>query len=118
MIASAQDHILSLKDGKDRFIRTVRELNHAFALSGSRDEALRIRDDVIFFQNLSAVLGKKEPGKQRSAEELDHAVRQIISRAVAPDGVIDIFATAGLPKPDISILSDPVSCRSARHAAS
>lgn len=37
---------------------------------------------------------------------MDHAVRQIISRAVAPEGVVDIFAAAGLQKPDISILSD------------
>src|ERR1700747_1642892 len=36
----------------------------------------------------------------------DHAVRQIISRAVASEGVVDIFAAAGLKKPDISILSD------------
>jgi type I restriction enzyme R subunit len=33
-------------------------------------------------------------------------VRQIISRAVAPEGVVDIFAAAGLAKPDISVLSD------------
>ena len=37
---------------------------------------------------------------------LDHAVRQLVSRAVASEGVIDIFAAAGLEKPDISILSD------------
>ena len=33
-------------------------------------------------------------------------MRQIIARAVAPEGVVDIFAAAGLAKPDISILSD------------
>jgi len=67
------------------------------------EEALRIRDDVAFFQ---AVLAKRAPGEARPEEELDHAVRQIISRAVAPEGVVDIFAAAGLQKPDISILSD------------
>jgi type I restriction enzyme R subunit len=52
------------------------------------------------------VLSKRAPGDQRPEEELDHAVRQIISRAVTPEGVVDIFAAAGLEKPDISILSD------------
>nr|HPI77485.1 DUF3387 domain-containing protein [bacterium] len=33
-------------------------------------------------------------------------IRQIISRAVSSDEVVDIFAAAGLKKPDISILSD------------
>ena len=49
---------------------------------------------------------KRAPGEARPQEELDHAIRQIVSRAVAPEGVIDIFAAAGLKKPDISILSD------------
>jgi type I restriction enzyme R subunit len=55
---------------------------------------------------VQAVLAKRAPGEARPEEELDHAVRQIISRAVAPEGVVDIFAAAGLQKPDISILSD------------
>ncbi|HQZ72550.1 MAG TPA: DUF3387 domain-containing protein, partial [Anaerolineae bacterium] len=42
----------------------------------------------------------------RPEEDIDHAVRQIISRAVAPEDVIDFFAAAGQAKPDISILSD------------
>ncbi len=37
---------------------------------------------------------------------MDHAVRQLISRAVASEEVMDIFAAAGLAKPDLSVLSD------------
>ena len=59
-----------------------------------------------FLQAVQSVLAKRATVEQKTREELDHAVRQIISRAVAPEGVIDIFAAAGLPKPDISILSD------------
>ena len=85
----------------------MRELSQAFALAVPHEEALRIRDDVAFVQAVQAVLAKRAPGDARPEEELDHAViRQITSRAVAPEGVVDIFAAAGLPKPDISILSD------------
>jgi hypothetical protein len=70
------------------------------------EEALRIRDDVGFFQAVRAVLAKSTPGEQKTDEELDHAIRQTISKAVASDEVVDIFAAAGLKKPDISILSD------------
>jgi type I restriction enzyme R subunit len=52
------------------------------------------------------VLAKRAPGVPRTEEELDHAIRQIVSKAIAPEGVVDIFAAAGLKKPDISILSD------------
>lgn len=84
----------------------MRELSQAFALAVPHEEALRIRDDVAFFQAVQAGLAKRAPGDARPEEELEHAVRQIISRAVAPEGVMDIFAAAGLPRPNISILSD------------
>jgi type I restriction enzyme R subunit len=102
----AQEHILKQESGKERCVGAVRELSQAFALAVPHAEALRIRDDVAFFQAVQAVLAKRAPGDARPEEDLDHAVRQIISRAVAPEGVIDIFAAAGLAKPDISILSE------------
>jgi type I restriction enzyme R subunit len=106
LLPAAQEHILRQQDGKDRCVHAVRELSQAFALAVPHQEALRIRDDLAFFQAVHAVLAKRAPGDARPEEELDHAVRQIISRAVAPEGVLDIFAAAGLTKPDISILSD------------
>jgi type I restriction enzyme R subunit len=106
LLPAAQEHILAQENGKDRLIHAVRELSQAFALAVPHAEALRIRDDVAFFQAVQAVLAKRAPGEARPEEELDHAVRQIISRAVTPEGVVDIFAAAGLAKPDISILSD------------
>ena len=71
------------------------------------DEALEIRDEVGFFQEVRAVLAKSiSEGGGKSPEELELAVRQIVSRAISSDKVIDIFDAAGLKKPDISILSD------------
>lgn len=87
-------------------VQAVRDLSRFFALAVPHEDALRIRDDVAFFQAVAAVLNKHAPGERKPQEELDLAVRQIVSRAVAPEGVIDIFAAAGLQKPDISILSD------------
>jgi len=84
----------------------VQDLSQAFALAVPHGEALRIRDDVAFFQAVRAVLAKRGLGEARTEEELDVAVRQIVSRAVSSEGVVDIFAAAGLKKPDISILSD------------
>jgi type I restriction enzyme R subunit len=106
LLPAAQEHILAHQSGKDRCVGAVRELSQAFALAVPHAEALRIRDDVAFFQAVQAVLAKRAPGDARLEEDIEHAVRQIISRAVAPEGVIDIFAAAGLAKPDISILSE------------
>ena len=106
LLPAALEHILSQENGKDRFAKAVRELSQAFALAVPHDDAIRIRDDVAFFQAIRATLTKRAETDARPREELDHAVRQIIARAVAPEGVIDVFAAAGLKKPDISILSD------------
>ena len=106
LLPAAQEHILAQENGKDRCIQAVRDLSRAFALAVPHDDAMRIRDDVAFFQAVQSVLSKRAAAEARPEEELEHAVRQIISRAVASEGVIDIFAAAGLEKPDISILSD------------
>lgn len=55
---------------------------------------------------MRAVPAKPAPGEERDAADLDQAIRQIVSKAIASDEIIDIFAAAGLKKPDISILSD------------
>jgi type I restriction enzyme R subunit len=106
LLPAAQEHILAQENGKDRLLVAVRALSQAFALAVPHEEALRIRDDVAFFQAVAAALVKRAPGVPRTEEELDHAIRQIVSKAIAPEGVVDIFAAAGLKKPDISILSD------------
>ena len=106
LIPLAQEHILAQKDGKERFVAIVRDLSSAFTLAVPHEEALKIRDDLAFFQAVRSALIKRAPGERRSDEELDSAVRQIVSRAVSSDEVIDIFAAAGLKNPDISVLSD------------
>ena len=103
---AASDHILALQDRKDRFRRSVRELSQAFALSVPHEETLRIRDDLAFFQYVQVALAKLKNGRAKPQDDLDFAIRQIISRAIAPEGVVDIFAAAGLNKPDVSILSE------------
>jgi type I restriction enzyme R subunit len=105
-LPAAQEHVLRLEDGKNRLLKGVLELSAAFALAVPHQQAISIRDDVGFFQAVRAVLVKAAPGERKTDEDLDHAIRQIVSKAILSDSVIDIFEAAGLKKPDISILSD------------
>jgi type I restriction enzyme R subunit len=109
VIPEAMDFILQLENGQQRFVQAVTELSKAFALVATHDRAIALREDVAFFQCLRAQfakLGGGGGGSGPSKDDLDAAVRQIISKSVASDGVIDIFAAAGMDRPDISILSD------------
>jgi type I restriction enzyme R subunit len=106
LLPPAQEHILAQDEGKARFISAITDLSRAFALCAAHDEAIRIRDDISFFQAVRAALVKPS-GERKSQEDLDIAIRQLVSKAItAPDQVIDVFTAAGLKKPDISILSD------------
>ena len=107
LIPAGQEHILEQDDGKKRFVQVVTDLSRAFALCAASDEATEIRDDVSFFQAIQAALGKHSPSSRKTPEQIDAAVRQLVSRAITTDGqVIDVFTAAGLSRPDISILSD------------
>ncbi len=107
LIPAGQEHILEQEDGKQRWVQVVTELSRAFALCAASDEATAIRDDVSFFQALQAALGKQSSTSRKTPEQIDAAIRQLVSKAITTEGqVIDVFTAAGLPKPDISILSD------------
>jgi len=106
ILPAAQEHVLAQEDGKNRFVKAVSDLSKAFALAVPHEKALEIQDDVAFFQAVRSVLTKSTGDGRRSPEEIELAIRQIVSKAVSSDEVIDIFAAAGLKKPDISILSD------------
>jgi type I restriction enzyme, R subunit len=107
IILEAQEHILSLEDGKNRFTKEVSLLSKAFALSVPHLKAMDIKDDIGFFQAIKARLTKFEPsGSGKRDEEIESAIRRIVDKAVVADDVVDIFDAAGIKKPDISILSD------------
>lgn len=109
VIPEAMDFILQQDKGQQRFVQAVTELSKAFALVATHDEAVKLREEVAFFQCLRAQfakLGGGGDGQEPAKEDLDAAVRQIISKSVASDEVLDIFAAAGMDRPDISILSD------------
>jgi type I restriction enzyme, R subunit len=107
LIPAGQEHILDQADGKKRWAQVVSELSRAFALCAASDEATAIRDDVSFFQALQAALSKHSRDNQKPPEQMDAAIRQLVSKAITTEGqVIDVFTAAGLPKPDIGILSD------------
>ena len=110
-LAAAMEHILNLKgetpeSGKKRFLDNVASLEKAFSLAIPHPDALEARDEIAFFQAVRAGFKKATASINRQRrEEIDYAIRQLISRAVITEDVIDIFDIAGIRKPELSILS-------------
>ena len=102
------DYIFSQENGEQSFVENTKNLLKAFAISVPHDKAIAIRDNVALFQAIKARLVKisdrNESGK--SDEEIETAIKQIISEAITADKVIDVFDAAGIKKPNIEILDE------------
>jgi len=105
-IAEAMEHILSLEDGKNRYIQAVTELSKAYAIVVTHEKAQEIREEVAFYQAVRSGLSKATSPDGRTKDDLDAAIRQIVSQAIVPNGIVDIYKAAGIKTPDISILSE------------
>lgn len=107
IVPDAMEHILKEKGKKERFAKEVKALLRAFSLSVPHDKAMKIKEEVGFFQAIkSAIVKTTAVGKESQEEKFDSAIKQIISKAVISDRIIDIFEAAGIQKPELSILSE------------
>ena len=107
IILDAEEYILGINDGEKRIHQHVLELSKAFALAMPQPDALAIREEVAFFQAVKARIEKiADRGQVVTDEEYRSALKQIVDKAIAPVGVVDVFEAAGLDKPEISVLSD------------
>lgn len=107
LIIPAANYVLSLKDGKKRFLDLVLAINKAFSLCSTLDEAKNLHKEIAFYLAIKAVISKHTSvDRKLSQAEKDSTLKQILDNAVIADGVTDVFAMCGLDKPNIGLLSD------------
>ena len=107
IILEAEDHIIGLEDGKERYLREVSSLSKAYALAKSEQSAKDITEEVAFFQAVRARLAKFDiqvTGQQR--KEFEDTIKAMVESAVSSDGIINLLDQAGLDKPEVSIFSE------------
>jgi type I restriction enzyme R subunit len=107
LLVPTANHILGLKDGKERFLDTMLAVSKAFSLCGTLDEAAALRKEIAFFSAIKVAISKfTTVDKKRSDAEKNSALKQILDNAIISEGVDDIFSLAGLDKPNIGLLSE------------
>jgi type I restriction enzyme, R subunit len=107
LLVPVANHLLGLKDGKQRFLDVMTAVSKAFSLCGTVDQAVALRKEIAFFAAVKAAITKfTTVDKKRTAEDKNSVLKQILDNAIVADGVSDIFALAGLDKPNIGLLSD------------
>ena len=107
LLIPAANHVLGLDDGKKRFYDIVLAISKAHSLCSTLDEAKPYREEIAFFQAIKSVIAKAAGSDSKLTEDQkSSALKQILDNAVLAQGIDNIFALAGLDRPDISILSD------------
>ncbi len=107
LLPAVADHVLGLDDGKRRFSDLVVAMTKAFALCGTMDEAVAVREEIAFYQMIKAVIVKKANTIiGQTDEQKQQVLRQILNKSLVSGQVVDIFTAAGLDKPNIAVLSD------------
>jgi type I restriction enzyme R subunit len=105
-VPEAMEHILKERGKKERFARETTGLLKSFSLAVPNEKAMKIKEDVGFFQAIKSAITKTTEIKKESEDRFDAAIKQILSKAVISDRIIDIFEAAGIQKPELSILSE------------
>jgi type I restriction enzyme R subunit len=92
---------------KKRFVKETELLSHLFAFAMPHREANAIRNEVEFFQAVKrAVIKRTIIRPEGIGSDVESAVRELVSKAISAEGVIDIFDMKGKGKPDISIFDE------------
>ena len=107
LLIPTANYVLSLEDGKKRFLDTVLALSKAYSLCSTLDGARVYHKEIAFLSAVKAAITKHtNVNKKLTQEEKNSALKQILDNAVVAEGVADVFALCGLDKPNIGLLSD------------
>lgn len=91
---------------RDDFLAEERRLSMAYSLVKHLPAGRANTDEVACYQMLRKQLRKLNPRARRSVEDLERAVQDLLDESIAAQPAVDIFAVAGLDRPDISILDE------------
>ncbi|MCP3775500.1 type I restriction endonuclease subunit R [Paenibacillus sp. MZ04-78.2] len=108
-IVAGVDFILGKDETeKKEFLNLVAEIGKAYALCSTSGVAQKINVEISYFKAVKSgtikILPKGNPKKTK--DQIEYEISQLVSKSVISEEVVDIWASVGLNKPDISILSD------------
>jgi type I restriction enzyme R subunit len=107
LLLPVSEHLLGLPDGKKRFLDVMASITRAYSLCATLDEAAALQMEIAFFSAIRAVLVKHTSvDRKRTEESKNSTLKQILDNAILAEGVTDIFALAGMERPNIGLLSD------------
>ena len=105
LVSEAVNYVVRNDDVAEQFMLAEKTMSGLVSIVKSHPRLDEIALDVIFLQHVGAAVrkAKRPPVDPKKAET---QIRELISRSIDSEDIIDVYKMAGIDKPDISILND------------
>lgn len=105
LVSKAVNFIVKNDERAEQFMLAEKVVSGLISIVKSHSRLDEIALDVIFLQHVGAAVRKaKRPLIDPKKKEVQ--IKELISRSIDSEKIIDVYKMAGIEKPDISILND------------
>lgn len=105
LVSKGVNHIVKEDDACNLFLLNEKKLNALAPIVKSHPDIHTIAIDILYFQHVGAAVRKiKFP--TTNIKQKEGQIKELIHRSIESEEVVDVFQMAGIPKFDISIISD------------
>lgn len=105
IVKKAVNNLLKYDETSDTFMLEEKKLTGLLSIVKSQPEIQEFAVDVLFVQHVSKAIRNAKSTKRGSRNAAEQ-VKELISRSIESDDIIDVFAMAGIERADISILDE------------
>lgn len=105
LVKQALNSLLKYDEVSEQFMLEEKKMTGLLSIVKSQPEIQEFAIDILFSQHVSKAIrnAKTVKGDGRATQ---NEIKELISRSIESDDIIDVFAMAGIEKADISILDE------------
>jgi type I restriction enzyme R subunit len=97
--------IIKYDEPSNQFMLEEKKLTGLLSIVKSQPEIQEYAVDVLYIQHLSKAVRNAKSVKSSRGNQKDQ-IKELISRSIESDDIVDVFAMAGMERADISILNE------------
>jgi type I restriction enzyme, R subunit len=105
LVKKALNNIIKNDETSNQFMLEEKKLTGLLSIVKSQPEIQEYSVDVLFMQHLSKAIRNAKSVKSSKGNQKEQ-IKELISRSIESDDIVDVFAMAGLERADISILNE------------
>ncbi|WP_417861374.1 type I restriction endonuclease subunit R [Winogradskyella sediminis] len=105
LVKKAVNSVIKYDEESEDFMIAEKSLTGLLSIVKSQPAIQEFAVDVLFIQHVSKAVRNAKSVKT-SRNEQKEKIKELISQSIESEDIVDVFAMAGIEKPDISILDE------------